>query len=174
MEKTKIGENRHGEMNRRDFLKISGAAAIGIGVGGMPGLIWIDESVAAVPASEGYLLVDTKKCQGCVSCMLACSLVHEGVENLSLARIQVIQDSFRKWPHNRVPRTACIVRSSHRWAISRMSPGSLVSLQERGSPRLHAPGSRRAYRTRSPGISWYPQADIPRRRERQRQPHRAI
>ena len=28
------------------------------------------------------------------------SLVHEGVENLSLARIQVIQDSFQKWPHD--------------------------------------------------------------------------
>jgi protein NrfC len=30
--------------------------------------------------------------------MLACSLVHEGVENLSLARIQVLQDPFEKWP----------------------------------------------------------------------------
>ena len=30
--------------------------------------------------------------------MLACSLVNEGVENLSLSRIQVIQNSFEKWP----------------------------------------------------------------------------
>ena len=30
--------------------------------------------------------------------MLACSLVHEGEENLSLARIQVIQNSFGKYP----------------------------------------------------------------------------
>ena len=51
-----------------------------------------------IPASEGYILVDEKKCQGCVSCMLACSLVHEGVESLSLARIQVMQNSFEKWP----------------------------------------------------------------------------
>ncbi len=47
--------------------------------------------------SEGYILVDTVKCQGCTSCMLACSLVHEGVENLSLSRIQVIQNAFAKW-----------------------------------------------------------------------------
>ena len=33
-----------------------------------------------------------------MSCMLACSLVNEGVENLSLSRIQVIQNSFEKWP----------------------------------------------------------------------------
>lgn len=30
--------------------------------------------------------------------MLDCSLVHEGAENLSLSRIQIIQDSFQKWP----------------------------------------------------------------------------
>lgn len=101
MEKDKIQKDNHGEFSRRHFLKISGAAAIGVGVSGvLPGIIWIDEATAAIPAAEGYLLVDTKKCQGCMSCMLACSLVHEGVENLSLSRIQVIQDSFRKWPHD--------------------------------------------------------------------------
>ena len=30
-----------------------------------------------IPASDGYFLVDVKKCQGFASCMLACSLVHE-------------------------------------------------------------------------------------------------
>ena len=75
-------------MNRRDFLKLSGTIIIVAGVGSC---IWI-------PVSGGYILVDTKKCQGCLSCMLACSLVHEGVENLSLSRIQVIQNSLEKWP----------------------------------------------------------------------------
>ena len=98
MEKTKMRERRHHEMDRRNFLKLTGATAIGVGVCGMPGLIWLDEAVAAVPAAEGYLLVDTKKCQGCVSCMLACSLVHEGVESTSLSRIQVIQNSFQAYP----------------------------------------------------------------------------
>lgn len=85
--------------SRRDFLSLSKNMLIGTGIAGLtPGLIWLDNAIAAIPASEGYLLVDTKKCQGCVSCMLACSLVHEGVENLTLSRIQVIQNSFESFP----------------------------------------------------------------------------
>ena len=52
----------------------------------------------ALPLSEGYILVDSKKCQGCLSCMMACSLVHEGEANLSLARIQVMQNVLKNWP----------------------------------------------------------------------------
>jgi ferredoxin len=48
----------------------------------------------------GRLLVDTKKCQGCMTCMLSCSLVHDGKENLSHSRIQVIQSSFKKYPED--------------------------------------------------------------------------
>ncbi|MBW2622127.1 MAG: 4Fe-4S dicluster domain-containing protein [Deltaproteobacteria bacterium] len=85
--------------SRRNFLKMSGKAVIGTSVASvLPNLIWVNEGLAAIPASEGYLLVDTKKCQGCMSCMLACSLVHEGVESTSLARIQVIQNSFEYFP----------------------------------------------------------------------------
>ena len=75
-------------ISRRDFLKLTGTIIIATGFG----------SCYAIPVSGGYILVDIKKCQGCVSCMLACSLVHEGVENLSLSRIQVIQNSLEKWP----------------------------------------------------------------------------
>jgi protein NrfC len=86
-------------VSRRDFLRLSKNVAIGTMVGGaFPGLIWLDHAVAAIPASGGYILVDTKKCQGCMSCMLACSLVHEGQENLSLARIQVIENPFARFP----------------------------------------------------------------------------
>ena len=84
------------QISRRDFLKFTGTITLGAGV--LPRLIWLNDAIAAIPASEGYLLVDTKKCQGCLSCMLACSLVHEGTENLSLARIQVLQNSFTKFP----------------------------------------------------------------------------
>jgi len=66
----------------------------------LSGIFWLDNAVAAIPASEGYLLVDTRKCQGCVTCMLSCSLVHEGKENLSLARIQVVQNPFADFPHD--------------------------------------------------------------------------
>ena len=48
--------------------------------------------------STGYIIVESKKCQGCQSCMMVCSLVHHGEANLSLARIQVMQDILRNWP----------------------------------------------------------------------------
>jgi protein NrfC len=51
-----------------------------------------------IPPADGYLLVDIEKCQGCLSCMLACSLIHEGVESPSLSRIQIMQDSFVSFP----------------------------------------------------------------------------
>ena len=87
------------DFSRRNFLKMSGKVVIGTSVATvLPNLIWLDEGLAAIPASEGYLLVDVKKCQGCMSCMLACSLVHEGVESPSLARIQVIQNAFQSFP----------------------------------------------------------------------------
>jgi len=86
-------------LSRREFLKLSKNVALGIGAGGvLTNLIWVNKTTAAILVSEGYLLVDTKKCQGCLTCMLACSLVHEGTENLSLSRIQVMQNSFMKWP----------------------------------------------------------------------------
>jgi protein NrfC len=50
------------------------------------------------PLSEVYLAVDSKKCAGCISCMLACSLVHEGEENLALSRIQIIRNIFGNYP----------------------------------------------------------------------------
>jgi len=88
-------------LSRRDFLRNSGVAAIGTGVAAvLPNVIWVNEGMAALPFSEGYLLVDTKKCQGCASCMLACSLVHEGCGEHLLARIQVIQDSFERFPND--------------------------------------------------------------------------
>ncbi len=86
-------------LSRREFLKLSKNVALGIGIGGViSNLVWVNKTTAAILVSEGYLLVDTKKCQGCLTCMLTCSLVHEGTEDLSLSRIQVMQNSFLKWP----------------------------------------------------------------------------
>ena len=101
----KMKFNSHKRVSRRFFLKVAGSVAIGVGVSGyagvkevLPKVVKLADGRSAIPVSEGYLLVDEKKCQGCMSCMLACSLVNEGVENLSLSRIQVIQNSFEKWP----------------------------------------------------------------------------
>ena len=92
-------------VSRRYFLRVAGTVTLGIGVGGyvgvkeaLPKIVKLADGRAGLPVSGGYLLVDVKKCQGCMSCMLACSLVNEGVENPSLSRIQVIQNSFEKWP----------------------------------------------------------------------------
>jgi protein NrfC len=89
------------QFSRRDFL-ITGGAAVAV-----------DALIAATPAkavaaakgetnaeSKGYLVYDSKKCAGCTTCMLSCSLVHYGVQNLSRSRIQIIQDSWGKFPND--------------------------------------------------------------------------
>ena len=83
-------------ISRRSFLRLTGTAGIGLTIG----LTWLEDGVAAIPASEGYLLVDTRKCSGCNTCMLGCSLAHEGKANLSNSRIQVIQSSFMHFPND--------------------------------------------------------------------------
>ncbi len=83
---------------RRDFIKIAGTTIVGLSIGCGTTRRIETEDVAIIPTSEGYILVDKKKCAGCYSCMLACSLVHHGEENLSLARIQVVQDPFEPFP----------------------------------------------------------------------------
>jgi len=81
--------------SRRQFLIGAGGVGIGALAGGfMVKSFFLPDSVFAVPASEGYLVVDTHKCAGCASCMLACSLVHSGETSLSLSRIQIINNVF--------------------------------------------------------------------------------
>lgn len=97
----KKGTRRGSGISRRDFLRLTGTVTVGAGITGLsPRCLWLKEAVAALPVAEGYLLVDTKKCQGCLSCMLACSLVQEGRINPSLARIQILQDAFERFPHD--------------------------------------------------------------------------
>ena len=79
-------------VSRREFIKISGMAVVGIYmIGCTPGL-------GRKKASWGFILVDTDKCQGCQSCMLACSLVHEGAISLSSSRIQVLSNPYGSYP----------------------------------------------------------------------------
>lgn len=94
-------EKKKEKLSRRDFLRISKNTAIGVGIAGMASnWIWVGDGLAAVPASQGYLLVDMKKCQGCITCMLSCSLVHEGVANPSLSRIQIMQNPDLSFPND--------------------------------------------------------------------------
>ena len=87
-----MNRQKNKRMTRRHFIKVTGTIVM---VSGTRGNLF---AVNEILPSDGYLLVDIKKCQGCASCMLACSLVHEGVESLSLSRIQVIQNSFAPFP----------------------------------------------------------------------------
>jgi protein NrfC len=54
----------------------------------------------AYPASTGYLVYDSRRCAGCQSCMLACSLVHEGAASTSLSRIQVSRAILTRYPYD--------------------------------------------------------------------------
>jgi protein NrfC len=80
------------KITRRQFIKVTGTIVL------VAGTRWNLCATDEIPPSDGYLLVDIKKCQGCVSCMLACSLIHQGVESLSLSRIQIMQNSFEPFP----------------------------------------------------------------------------
>jgi len=84
--------DKNTKITRRDFIKVTGTIVLVAGTG------WNFSATDEIPPSDGYLLVDIKKCQGCASCMLACSLIHEGAESLSLSRIQVMQNSFESFP----------------------------------------------------------------------------
>ena len=89
--------------SRRDFL-VTGGTVVAvdalIATAPVKAAAVASPSPAAVkyPASKGYLLYDSRKCIGCTTCMLSCSLTHYGVQSLSLANIQIIQDSFGKFP----------------------------------------------------------------------------
>lgn len=98
------GDNKK-SVSRRNFLKVTGTIVMVAGTGHIFACTSEKSKISnqgpqniKFPPSDGYLIVDTKKCQGCVSCMLACSIVHEGVESLSLSRIQIIENSFNAFP----------------------------------------------------------------------------
>jgi len=83
------------EISRRRFLQLAGAYSFAVAAGVD---LLVPGELLAMPTSEGYLLVDLKKCQGCGTCMMACAIAHSGVASYTLARIQIQQDSFGVWP----------------------------------------------------------------------------
>jgi protein NrfC len=100
MTESKKPESNKQSVSRRDFL-VSAGAAIAAGTLG----VCASESTAAAASYEpstGYIVHDSRLCLGCQSCMFACSMVHEGVANPSLSRIQIIRDapSFTKYPYD--------------------------------------------------------------------------
>ncbi|MDR1726613.1 MAG: 4Fe-4S dicluster domain-containing protein [Acidobacteriota bacterium] len=91
------------KLSRRNFLSTGGAAVAATAaaaVAVVPSSAAQAPKPAAYPASKGYVVYDSKKCIGCTTCMLSCSLTHYGSQSLSLARIQIMQDSFGKFPND--------------------------------------------------------------------------
>lgn len=86
-------------VSRRQFLAGLGGVGIGALVAGTGVRAFLlPDQVLAFPASQGYLLVDTKKCSGCTTCMLTCALTHHGRTSHSLARIQVTAYPYGRFP----------------------------------------------------------------------------
>jgi len=92
------------KFSRRDFLVAGGTAvAVDALIATTPAAAVASPTAAAeysYPVSKGYLVYDSKKCTNCTTCMLSCSLTHYGVQSLSLARIQIMHDSFGKFPND--------------------------------------------------------------------------
>lgn len=86
------------DLSRRNFIKVVGVFTLSTGAAPLLSCDTVPVVETDYPPSMGYILVDSKKCQGCLTCMIACSIVHEGCVNLSLARLQVVQNPFSAWP----------------------------------------------------------------------------
>lgn len=85
----------NGALARRRFLVGIGAVSVASAL--QPEWVMAADMLV-IPNAEGFLLVDMKKCQGCGTCMMICSLAHSGEASYSLSRIQIQQDSFASWP----------------------------------------------------------------------------
>jgi protein NrfC len=103
-------------VSRREFLTGAGLVIGGAAVGAAVGTVVVKSGAqpaakigqgnllssvqAAIPVSTAYLVVDSLKCCGCQTCMMACSMVHDGVADTSLSRMQVTQDPFVPFPQD--------------------------------------------------------------------------
>lgn len=94
-------------VSRRRFLAGLGGIGIGVILGGGIVALALPDDVYAIEASQGYLLVDTKKCAGCESCAISCSLAHLGRINTSLSRIQVLKNPLGSFPTDDVSQNQC-------------------------------------------------------------------
>jgi protein NrfC len=93
-------------VSRRDFVVKSGTA---FATGALTTVYVTGTAIAepgaatkkvAYPLSTGYLVYDSRHCAGCLQCMLACSLVHDGESSLSRARIQVTKSVLATYPED--------------------------------------------------------------------------
>jgi protein NrfC len=105
MEKKREEQQTRKKFSRRDFVVGSGTVLVGGTLAGYtPETAQAEPAAAtdksAYPLSTAYLIYDSRRCQGCLQCMLACSLVHDGESSLSRARIQVSRAPLMKYPED--------------------------------------------------------------------------
>ena len=92
------------KISRRAFVVRSGTTLAGGAISAATAVTVTQEVNAAqqqkasYPRSTKYLVYDSRHCAGCLSCMLSCSLVHEGATSLCLSRIQVHRAVLNKYP----------------------------------------------------------------------------
>ena len=89
--------------SRRDFVAGGGTVLAGGALAAYTPATTLAATKAAkspYAPSTGYLVYDSRRCSGCQSCMVACSLVHEGVAGTSLSRIQVSRAILARYPYD--------------------------------------------------------------------------
>lgn len=96
-------ESEKKKFSRRDFVVGGGTLVAG---GALTVAVPEELSAAAktgtdeYPLSKGYLVYDSHQCSGCLSCMLTCSLVHDGEASTSRSRIQIDRNVFNPYPQD--------------------------------------------------------------------------
>jgi protein NrfC len=90
------------KFSRRDFVAGSGTLLAGgaLAVAAPEALAAAQVDESKYPLSKGYLIYDSRICSGCQSCMLTCSLVHDGEASASRSRIQVARNVFNPYPQD--------------------------------------------------------------------------
>ncbi len=91
------------KLSRRQFVVGSGTVLAGGALAvAAPKVMPAAAKTAAneFPLSKGYLIYDSRHCAGCQTCMLTCSLVHDGEASTSRSRIQVTRNVLAQYPQD--------------------------------------------------------------------------
>lgn len=91
---------REKKFSRRAFVVGSGTIVAGGALTAIaPGTLAAQKK-DEYPLSKGYLIYDSRHCAGCQTCMLTCSLVHDGEAGTSRSRIQVARNVLAQYPQD--------------------------------------------------------------------------
>jgi protein NrfC len=100
-DKSKKNNADENKISRRAFVVgsgtvLAGGAIVGAAAAAAQGAA--QQQKIVYPLAKKYLVYDSRGCAGCLGCMLACSLVHDGSTSLSYSRIQVHRAVLKMYP----------------------------------------------------------------------------